>query len=111
MARQRMYFNWEIPQSIVAVVNAICADYERREKAIRYSTITGVVLDKYVELNAIVDRALEDIEPGVRKEILRDISEGRGYYKSGMQIILSKNAYYRRRRKLVHDIAKDLALL
>ena len=111
MARQRIYFKWEIPTTVVKIVNSICADYERREKLIKYSTVTGAVLERMVELNAIVDKALEDIEPGIRREIISDISEGRGYYKSGCCVIMDKNAYYRRRRKLVHDIAVTMSLI
>ena len=111
MARQRLYFKWEIPSTVVKIVNSICADYDRREKIIKYSTVTGAVLEKSIELNAIVDKALEDIEPGIRKEIISDIAEGRGYYRSGCSVIMEKNAYYRRRRKLVHDIAVTMSLI
>ena len=111
MARQRIYFKWEIPSTVVKIVNSICADYDRREKIIKYSTVTGAVLEKSIELNAIVDKALEDIEPGIRKEIISDIAEGRGYYRSGCFVIMEKNAYYRRRRKLVHDIAVTMSLI
>lgn len=111
MSRQKMYFRWEIPSTVVKIVNSICADYERREKIIKYSVETGAVLEKSIELNAIVDKALEDIEPGIRREIITDISEGRGYNKSGCSVIMGKNAYYRRRRKLVHDIAVTMSLI
>ena len=98
MAREKMYFSWEIPTSVVCMVNAICADYERRERAIKYSNITGAVLERYIELNSVID-------------LLRDIAEGRGYTRSPTQCVVSKNTYYRRRRKLIHDIAKELSLL
>ena len=111
MAREKMYFSWEIPTSVVCMVNAICADYERRERAIKHSNITGAVLDKYIELNAVIDDALAEVEVGIRKDLLRDISEGRGYTRSHAQVLVSKNTYYRRRRKLIHDIAKQLSLL
>jgi hypothetical protein len=111
MARKRIYYKWEIPTSVVKIVNSICADYERRERLIKSSAITDAVLAKAVELNAIVDKELEHIEPGIRREIIRDISEGRGYYKSGCCVIMDKNAYYRRRRKLVHDIAVTMSLI
>ncbi len=111
MARKRMYAKWDIPLSVVALVNAIVADYERRLIAIERASLPAEIINRYKELNLVVENALNDIEPGARKEMVRDISEGRGYHKSGMQIILSKNAYYRRRKKLVHDIAKGLYLL
>ena len=111
MAREKMYFSWEIPASVVHVVNAICADYERRERAIKYSNITGTVLARYIELNSVIDGALQEVEGGIREGLLRDISEGRGYTRSSIQHIVSKNTYYRRRRKLIHDIARNLSLL
>lgn len=111
MARQRIYWKWNIPSTVVSIVNSICADYGRREKAIRCSSANTEVIIRMIELNAIVDKALEDIEPGIRKEIMRDISEGRGYYKSGCCVIMEKNTYYRRRRKLVHDIAVAMSLI
>ncbi len=111
MARNKLYFTYDVPTSITRVVNAVCADYERRERAIKYSAITGDTLDKYIELNAAVDRALEDVEVGLRKILLDDISSGRGYYKSSAVCLVSKNAYYCRRRKLIHDIATSLSLI
>lgn len=111
MARVKMYFKWEIPTSVVNMVNSICADYERRERAIKYSSITGPVLAKYIQLNSVIDDALNDVEVGIRGAILRDIAEGRGYNRSHTQGLASKNTYYRRRRKLIHDIAKSLSLL
>lgn len=109
--KKKVYYSWEIPTSVVRMVAAICADYERRDKVIRYSSTTGAVLDRNVELNAAVDSALDEVEVGVRNDILHDISEGIGYNRSAVACMMSKDAYYRRRRKLVHDIAVNLALL
>ena len=111
MPKQRIYIRYDVPLSVVLMVNAICGDYKRRALEIERNRMPSTVLENYARLNGIVDKALEDIEEGFRREMLRDISEGRGYGKSGIQIILSKNAYYRRRRKLVYDIAKDLLLI
>lgn len=111
MARKRIYYKWEVPTSVVKIVNSICADYERRERLIKYSATTGAVLTKAVELNAVVDKALEEIEPGIRRDIIKDISLGRGYNKSNCCVIMQNETYYRRRRKLVHDIAVALSLI
>lgn len=111
MAKQKMYFKYDIPTSVVEMVKAVCLDYNRRERAIKYGTITGEVLDKYIMLNASVDKALEEIEVGIRKEILDDIGNKRGFQFSAASMLISKDAYYRRRRKLIYDIAKELALL
>lgn len=109
--RKKEYFSHEIPTSAVRVVTSICADYDRRESAIKHSAATGSVLERYVELNRAVDIALYGIEPGLRDILLRDVSGCVGYNKSAAACQLSKNAYYRRRRKLVYDIAVNLSLL
>ena len=109
--RKKEYFAYEIPTSTVRVVTSICADYNRREAAIKHSAVTGAVLARYVELNNAVDVALYDVEPGIRDLMLRDVADGVGYNRSAVACQLSKNAYYRRRRKLVYDIAVNLSLL
>ncbi len=111
MARQKMYFKYDIPTSVVDIVKTICADYNRRERAIKFGTITGEVLECYVRLNAIIDKALEEVEVGIRKDMLSDIQKRRGYDFSAASPVISKNTYYRRKRKLIYDIAKELALL
>ena len=111
MSRQKMYFKWEIPTSVVDIVKTICADYGRRERMIKHSAITGAVLDRYVELNSIIDKALEDVEVGIRRDLLEDIQKGRGYDFSAASPFLAKNTYYQRKRKLIHDIAEGLSLI
>ena len=111
MSRQKMYFKWEIPKTVVDVVKSHCADYKRRERMIKFSTITGAVLDEYVRLNSIIDNALEDVEVGIRQELLEDVAKGRGYDYSAASPFLAKNTYYPRKRKLIHDIAEGLSLI
>ncbi len=111
MPRSKMYFKYDIPKTVVELVKAFCADYHRRERAIKFSNVTGEVLERYVELNAVIDRALEEVEVGIREDILRDIRKRKGYDFSAAASCLSKNTYYRRKRKLIYDIAKGLSLL
>lgn len=111
MARQRLYYKYEIPPLVVEIVKALCADYDRRERAIRYAAITGAVLARYVELNGAIDAALADLDPELRRGMLEDISLGRGYNLSMISPYLAKNTYYYKKRKLIHDIALQLALL
>ena len=96
---------------MVKIVEAVCADYERREPAIKYSNITGDTLEQYVELNSAVDTGLEAIEPGVRHFMLDDICNGRGYDYSFASQYMAKNSYYTRKKKIVFDIAKSLHLI
>lgn len=109
--RHRIYDGFDIPSGVVRMVTAICADYERREHEIKYSAAVGKVLCRHVELNTAVEDALRDIEPGLREAMLHDVAQGVGYNRSSVCAVVSKNAYYRRRRKLVHDIAVKLSLL
>ena len=111
MPKQRTYFKWEIPTSVVEIVKTVCADYDRRERMIKHSSITGVVLDRYIELNAVIDKALESVEVGIRRNLLEDIQRGRGYDFSQASPFVAKNTYYQRKRKLIHDIALGLALI
>jgi hypothetical protein len=106
-----MYFQFELPSSVVEIVKAVCVDYARRERAIKHGNVTGAVLARFVELNAIIDTALEDIEVGIRMDLLRDIQSRRGYDFSPASYCISKNTYYKRKKKLIYDIAKSLALV
>ena len=110
MARKRTFFDHELPSSVVRLVSAICEVYERREREITRAC-SARVCAKCLAYNTVIDSALCDIEVGVRRELLTDIAIGRGYSKSGMQVVMSKNAYYRRRRKLIYDIACGLSLI
>ena len=111
MPKKKMYFKWEIPTSVVDIVKTVCADYDRRDRIIKNSTADGDVLERCIELNAAIDRALETVEVGMRRELLRDIYEGRGYDHSPISSYIAKNSYYQRKRKLIHDIASGLYLI
>ena len=111
MPKPKLYFKYDIPTTVVEIVKTLCADYNRRERATKFSNVTGDVLARYVQLNAVIDKALEEVEVGIRKDILQDIQKRRGYDFSTAAECISKNTYYRRKRKLIYDIAKGLALL
>ena len=117
MARKKLYYRYEIPTSIVSIGKAICADYDRRERVISRAasetnevSSSDPVIDRLSELNAIVDEALVEIEEELRRIMLDDILTGRGYEFSQATTIVSRGAYYRRKRKLIYDIAKGLRL-
>lgn len=111
MAKTKIYYRWEIPSSVVRLVEAICADYDRREQAIKHSSLTGETLETYARLNAAIDAGLESVEPGIRRFMLDDIWLGRGYDFSPCSPFLAKNSYYKRKKKVIHDIAKELKLI
>lgn len=111
MARRKIYYKWELPCAVVEIVRGICADYDRRENAIKYSNVTGGVLERYVELNSAVDAALEDLEVGLRKDMIEDVALNRGYDFSRCSTYVSKCTYYNKKRKLIYDIAERLFLV
>ena len=111
MGRPKKYYEWELPKSVVEVVRGVCADYERRENAIKFSSITGPVLNRYIELNGAVDEALCDIMPNMQREILRDVAENIGYDFSQCSNFVSRKTYFLKKRKFIHDVAEKLFLI
>ena len=116
MARRATYEPYRLPHGVLQIVTSICADYERRSSVLREGECSeepckDAILARYRELNGAVDRALEQLEVGIRRDLLCDVALGRGYRRSAAQYVLSKNAYYRRRHKLMSDIARELRLL
>lgn len=108
-----------VPMTVVSVVNAICADYDRRKRLIAENKLKNLyeephkmtILEVNSRLNGAVDYALRRVEEVLREVMLYDIASGRGYYRSKAQTMISKGAYYRRRRRIVYDIAVELALV
>lgn len=113
VGRPRQYYKYEIPSGVVKVVRAQCADYERKRLCIkdRDGSITEETLNSYIATNQAIDMALADIEETCRQHFLNDIAENRGYERSQSQWCLSHNAYYKRKRKAIYDIAKGLRLI
>ena len=111
MPRTRVYWKWGIPKTVVVVVIAICADYDRRTKAMQLNTVPYEVARHYADLNEVIDNALADVEPGMRSLLLADLQQGKGYDKSMASPIIGKNGYYNRKRKVIHDIAVGLRLI
>ena len=110
MSKKRAY-KYSVPTGVAIIVQGLCADYARRERAIKYSAITGPLLARYVEINAAIDTALEGVEPGIREELLRNIGSGCGYDASDLCVLMSKNTYYARKRKVIVAIAHGLWLI
>lgn len=100
-----------MPATTANVVKALCADYARRENAIKFSAITGPTLARYVELNAAIVKALESVETGIREGLLDDIATGRGYENSKLAPLMAKNTYYERKQKVLFTIARELWLI
>jgi len=111
MARTKKYFNYELPKGVVEIVKAVCADYVRRDRALRWDELTDGVRFEYLRLNGAIEGALGIIDASVRLDMLADIAIGRGYEFSLCSPFFAKNTYYQRKRQIVHDIAINLRLI
>jgi hypothetical protein len=100
-----------MPRTIVEIVQAVCADYDRREAAIKYSAISGPVLKTYVDMNAAIEKALTCVEAGIRYELLYDIGRRTGYDVSTLADRMAKGTYYQRKGQVISAIARALALI
>ena len=70
MPKPKLYFQSDIPATVTEIVRAMCADYPRRSRAIQFENIPNAVKIRYIELNSIIDTALESVEIGIRKDLL-----------------------------------------
>lgn len=101
----------DIPRTVEVIVRAVVADYDRRNRLLSQSAVSGKTYEVYLALNAIIDSALEGVELGLRRPMREDIALHRGYDASPINYLIAKNTYYRRRYKIVHDIAANLGLI
>lgn len=102
---------WGLPPSVVRIVGAMCTDYDRRNVAIKFDKGSEDTLAYYRRINGIIDVALEEVEVGIRRDMLNDIILNRGYDYSPASPFLAKNTYYSRKRKIVYTIAKAMYLI
>lgn len=111
MARPRTRYDYEIPTTVVQIVRGICADYERRENAIKHSNITDSTLERYLELNVAIECSLNLCDARVREHLVGDIAEERGYAFSQCSLDIAKNTYYENKRKFIYNVARKLSLI
>ncbi len=109
--RPRQFYKYELPHGVVKIVSAQCADFSRKELAIRDGELAEGVFAAYREVNEAIRKALADIEEACREDFLLDIAENRGYDRSRISLFFSRKAYYSRKRKAIYDIAKLLRLI
>lgn len=109
MGRKKVFHDFDIPATVVSIVRAICADYDRRIRVMYMKD--GDVQEQYRTLNDAVDQSLLCIECGIRKIIFDDICLGRGYDHSPASAMMAKTSYYNRKKKAIHDIADKLKFI
>lgn len=111
IGRPKQFYRYELPQGVIKVVRAQCADYARKALAIHEGHIAAETLQSYIHTNEAIDKALSEIEEGCRADFLIDIADNRGYDRSQIQFFMSHNAYYNRKRKAIYEIALYLLLI
>ncbi len=109
--RPKVFIKHELPSGVVKVVRAQCADYARKERALKKQDLPNEVRESYSSTNEAIRAALLGIEEGCRDEFLVDIAENKGYDKSQINWLFSRGSYYNRKWKAVYEIAKSLKLL
>lgn len=109
MSRRKAKYN--LPLTIVQIVKSICADYDRRESIIATSQADEGVIEECIKLNRVVDEAFCDIEIGLKTHLMEDIKQNRGYEASMASLYIAKNTYYKRKKKIIHGVARGLYLI
>ena len=92
-----------IPPTVADIVTLICQDYRMRKAK-------GSLPDDY-RFTEIIQNALEVCETGIAEAIFEDICLRRGYWCSPINYLISKNAYYDRKKAVVRSIAIGLHLI
>lgn len=108
---RKKYDNVSVPKSLRRVVIAIIADTERRQRVINLKANKEDVCSMYELLNRAVDKAFQGIEANLRSMLMDDFCNGSGYDRSLSSAVISQRAYYRRKRKIIADVAVLLCLI
>lgn len=113
MGRKKLYDNKiKHPYSLVHTIEAIIADYPRRDRIIRFSSASEETLSEYRRLNDIIDNVIsETSELELARIVKNDIIERLGYEKSRAHMLSSKCTYYNLKRKIIHCVAVNMHLV
>ena len=108
MGRKRIYQHYDVPGTVVSMVQAMIQDYPRRQKLI---DADGDISEEWARLNGIITEVINTHEPMLSSIILSDIIQCRGYDSSKAAVLASKNLYYNIKHKLIQDIATKCNLI
>jgi hypothetical protein len=111
MPKPKIFGDYDLPYGVACIVKAVCADYERRKKAITLGKVNGFVLQQYSIFNTAIDKTLQSVDPGLRVDLMRDLANGSGYNFSQASPYMAKNTYYRYKKKFIYELAIELHLL
>ena len=108
MGRKRIYQHYDVPGTVVSMVQAMIQDYPRRQKLIDADRCNST---ECIRLNAIITDIINSYEPMLSSIILSDIINCRGYDSSQAVSFASKNLYYNLKHKIIQDIATRCNLI
>ena len=108
---QKRKSKYALPLTVVKIVEATCADYWRREKALRGGNIDITIRAEYTRLNSIIESAIADIDEAVRAQLLSDVGNVVGYKWSPLSMCMSAPYYYKLKRSVVRGVAEKLSLI
>lgn len=105
-----MATDFDLYTPIVAVVRGYCRMYHYMAVSSEDARINEDVREHFSEVTAAIKKAMDDnCRPDEAPYFIDDIGLGTGFNKSQMCYI-SETDYKTRKRKIVHDIAKNLHL-
>ena len=111
VGRPKIFYEKDVPASVVKLVSAYCADLPRREKVISAKKADERLINVYRQINDRIFSALSDIEESLRGIFVSDIAGNRGYAQSEASEFMSYKAYYNRKKQIIYHIATELNLL
>ncbi len=109
--RKKAFDQVKVPDTLADIVRSIIADYDRRKDAIAKGEGRMVTLEQYAVINESIDDALLFIEDFYRYIIFDDMKHNRGYDYSKISTYISRKGYYRRKRKIIAEVATNLNLI
>ena len=103
--------NVEYPDSLDKLVVALCADFKRRDDAVKNDNASKRSIMEYVYLNErIMDAASEICSSGFALHFINDIATSTGYVNSNVKYIC-ESAYKKNKKLIKYNIARKLHLI
>jgi hypothetical protein len=91
------------------IINALYADYKRRENAIKKGAEGS---ERFAALNEVLSSSVSSIcEPDIREGMLFDLCNDLGYDKSTLATIMCHKTYYERKKAVKEEAARRLGLI
>lgn len=102
--------DYNLPRAVSEVCLIILGDYERRAQELKKGIKDKKVRENYEQLNRSCERALEEVEPILRKDLASDIKNGRGWEKSRACSYMDRHTYYARKRLVIARLSREIRM-